>query len=161
MPWSYSIVSVHIEPSSKRKWPKTFFPGTAFIKAPCSSPGHCRISSHRSSPGHAWYGILWYLMIPLHGIACFCDIGFGARAVSRKTPIFFIVSNYIAQYCTLLRCWLRRAGCVSQDAFILHIYIIYYIICVNISGSNWWHLTTDFQLRNCLSSIFQYFMRTR
>ena len=29
-------------------------------------------------------------MIPLHGIACFCDIGFGARAVSRKTPIFFI-----------------------------------------------------------------------
>ena len=29
-------------------------------------------------------------MTPLHGIACFCDIGFGARAVSRKTPIFFI-----------------------------------------------------------------------
>ena len=30
-------------------------------------------------------------MTPLHGIACFCDIGFGARAVSRKTPIYFIV----------------------------------------------------------------------
>ena len=30
-------------------------------------------------------------MTPLHGIACFCDIGFGARAVSRKTPIFFII----------------------------------------------------------------------
>ena len=29
-------------------------------------------------------------MTPLYGIACFCDIGFGARAVSRKTPIFFI-----------------------------------------------------------------------
>ena len=28
-------------------------------------------------------------MTPLHGIACFCDIGFGARAVSRKTPIYF------------------------------------------------------------------------
>ena len=25
-------------------------------------------------------------MTPLHGIACFYDVGFGARAVSRKTP---------------------------------------------------------------------------
>ena len=30
-------------------------------------------------------------MTPLHGIACFCDIGFGARAVSRKTPIYFMI----------------------------------------------------------------------
>ena len=29
-------------------------------------------------------------MTPLHGIACFYDVGFGARAVSRKTPIYFI-----------------------------------------------------------------------
>ena len=28
----------------------------------------------------------------LHGIACFCDIGFGARAVSRKTPIYFMIT---------------------------------------------------------------------
>ena len=27
----------------------------------------------------------------------------------------------IAWYCMLLRCWLRRAGCVSQDACILHL----------------------------------------
>ena len=26
----------------------------------------------------------------------------------------------IAWYCMLLQCWLRRAGCVSQDAYILH-----------------------------------------
>ena len=32
-------------------------------------------------------------MTPLHGIACFCDIGFGARAVSRKTPIYFILTS--------------------------------------------------------------------
>ena len=32
-------------------------------------------------------------MTPLHGIACFYDVGFGARAVSRKTPIYFI--NFI------------------------------------------------------------------
>ena len=30
-------------------------------------------------------------MTPLHGIACFYDVGFGARAVSRKTPIYFII----------------------------------------------------------------------
>ena len=30
-------------------------------------------------------------MTPLHCIACFYDVGFGARAVSRKTPIYFIV----------------------------------------------------------------------
>ena len=29
-------------------------------------------------------------MTPLHGIACFYNVGFGARAVSRKTPIYFI-----------------------------------------------------------------------
>ena len=29
-------------------------------------------------------------MTPLLGIACFYDVGFGARAVSRKTPIYFI-----------------------------------------------------------------------
>ena len=28
-------------------------------------------------------------MTLLHGIACFYDVGFGARAVSRKTPIYF------------------------------------------------------------------------
>ena len=29
-------------------------------------------------------------MTPLYGIACFYDVCFGARAVSRKTPIYFI-----------------------------------------------------------------------
>ena len=33
-------------------------------------------------------------MTPLHGIACFYDVGFGARAVSRKTPIYFINTSY-------------------------------------------------------------------
>ena len=30
-------------------------------------------------------------MTPLHGIACFYDVGFGARAVSGKTPIYFTI----------------------------------------------------------------------
>ena len=32
-----------------------------------------------------------YLMISYDSIACFYDVGFGARAVSRKTPIYFII----------------------------------------------------------------------
>ena len=36
------------------------------------------------------YGIAWYCIIS-YGIAWYCIVGFGARAVSRKTPIYFIV----------------------------------------------------------------------
>ena len=35
------------------------------------------------------YGIVWYCIIS-YGIAWYCIVGFGARAVSRKTPIYFI-----------------------------------------------------------------------
>ena len=37
-------------------------------------------------------------MTPLHGIASFDDVGFGARAVSRKTPIYFIYFIFIYLY---------------------------------------------------------------
>ena len=30
-------------------------------------------------------------MTPLHGIACFYDVGFGAQAVSRNMPIYFMM----------------------------------------------------------------------
>ena len=35
--------------------------------------------------------------------------------------VWYLMISYdsIAWYCMLLRCWLRRAGCVSQDAYIL------------------------------------------
>ena len=36
------------------------------------------------------HGIVLYLTA-LHGIAWYCIVGFGAQAVSRKTPIYFIV----------------------------------------------------------------------
>ena len=36
---------------------------------------------------HISYGIAWY-----------CIVGFGARAVSRKTPIYFIIYIYIFPY---------------------------------------------------------------
>ena len=44
-------------------------------------------SFHVVSHGIAWYCIISY------GIAWYCIVGFGARAVSRKTPIFFICLN--------------------------------------------------------------------
>ena len=39
------------------------------------------------------YSIALY-RIKSHGIAWYCIVGFGARAVSRKTPIYFISSFY-------------------------------------------------------------------
>ena len=40
--------------------------------------------------------------------------------------VWYLMISYdsIAWYCMLLRCWLRRAGYVSQDAYILHNIII-------------------------------------
>ena len=38
------------------------------------------------------HGIVLYLTV-LHGIAWYCIVGFGARAVSRKTAIYFITST--------------------------------------------------------------------
>ena len=35
------------------------------------------------------HGIAWYCIVS-YGIAWYCIVGFGARAVSRKTPIYFI-----------------------------------------------------------------------
>ena len=45
--------------------------------------------------GIAWYCIISYgialLHCCIHGIAWYCIVGFSARAVSRKTPIYFII----------------------------------------------------------------------
>ena len=41
-------------------------------------------------------------MTPLHGIACFYYVGFGARAVSRKTPIYFILLNDLVKRLILM-----------------------------------------------------------
>ena len=42
------------------------------------------------------YGIAWYCIIS-YGIAWYCIVGFGARAVSRKTPIYFIAYLILRQ----------------------------------------------------------------
>ena len=35
-----------------------------------------------------WFPVI---AIPLHGIACYCVVGFGERAVSHTTPIYFMI----------------------------------------------------------------------
>ena len=64
----------------------------------------------RSASSH----FLTVLVLVLYFTALYCIVSYGILC-------YLIVSNSIAQYCTLLRCWLRRAGCVSQDANILHV----------------------------------------
>ena len=45
-----------------------------------------------------WYFIVlhmqWYC-IKTHGIVCYCIVGVGARAVSPKPPIYFIIINHL------------------------------------------------------------------
>ena len=74
----------------QEKMAKNLFFWGHFFQAPCSSPGLCRISGHRSSPGHVQYGILCYLMTPLHGIACFYSRG------QKKRRLFLIEISYLA-----------------------------------------------------------------
>ena len=51
----------------------------------------------------------------LYCIALHCNVSYGILW-------YLIVSNSIARFCTLLRCWYRRAGCVSQDTYILQLF---------------------------------------
>ena len=70
-------------PSSKRKWPKTFFLGPLFFR---------------------------------HPVALLVIVAF---PVILALLVMYGMVSY-ACFFMLLRCWLRRAGCVSQDADILH-----------------------------------------
>ena len=68
-------------------------------------------------------------MTPLHGIACFCDVGFGARAVSRKTPIYFILiyDYFVQDYLLTTLDWnglvtLDQSGSTASQTCILILY---------------------------------------
>ena len=45
----------------------------------------------------SFHCIVWYCFIS-YGIAWYCIVGFGARAVSRKTPIYFMIIIYIVVF---------------------------------------------------------------
>ena len=69
MPWSYSIVSVHIEQSSKRKWPKTFFLGPHFFRHPVALLVIVAFPVIVALPvmyGMVSYDILWLHCMVLH-----------------------------------------------------------------------------------------------
>ncbi len=61
-------------------------------------------------------------MTPLHGIACFYDVGFGARAVSRKTPIYFISDESESGTWNTFRC-LRKLPQFATDSESERMYI--------------------------------------
>ena len=63
-------------------------------------------------------GHLSLFRYPTRGIGTY--LGRGALLVMYVIDIMIFYDS-IAWYCMLLRFWLRRAGCVSQDAYILHI----------------------------------------
>ena len=52
-------------------------------------------------------------MTPSHSIACFYDVGFGARAVSRKTPIYFIFCPRFFQGLIFMSQW-KKVGSIHQ-----------------------------------------------
>ena len=66
---------------------------------------HC-ISWHRM----VMHGYALYLMV-LHSFACHCIVLYGIAW-------YCIISYGIAWYCIV---WLRRAGCISQDTYLLYI----------------------------------------
>ena len=68
------------------------------------------------------YVILWY-PIPLHSIARYCVVGFGVRAVSRKTPIYFIenhlIEAFMQNYSTESNILLRISDLVQKANLII------------------------------------------
>ena len=58
----------------------------------------------------------------LHGVVLYCIV--------LHCIVWYLISSYGIQFhCTFLRCWLRRAGCISQDACILHTNLHNILIC--------------------------------
>ena len=62
-------------------------------------------------------------MTPLHGIACFYDVGFGARAVSRKTPIYFMIMMMTAMITTTMTFTSLSAFPVSLSSLLLPLFL--------------------------------------
>ena len=57
-----------------------------------------------------------YAILDLYGLAGHFIVSFGIFVTFKW--------YYMVLYCIVLHSWLRRAGCVSQDAYILHNIVI-------------------------------------
>ena len=80
-----------------------------------------------SSNPIAWYCMLYCIVrfrIKSYGIAWYCIVGFGARAVSRKTPIYFIENVEISQIewqtASMWNCPFRLQTKAVQDDYRRH-----------------------------------------
>ena len=91
--------------------------------------------------------ILWYpiVFMSFHCIVWYC-----------------MVLYYILRYCMVLHCWLQRAGCISQDTYLLYIFISnFYIVILLFSRSSTHCSKTKFnpnipQLTSSLQIIIYY-----
>jgi len=62
------------------------------------------------------HGIVWYCMEFL------CILWYPIVFMSFHCIVWYcMVLYYILRYCMVLHCWLRRAGCISQDTYLLYI----------------------------------------
>ena len=93
------------------------------------------------TPKSVLHGIVWYCMELL------CILWYRIVFMSFHCIIWYcMVLYYILRYCMVLHCWVRRAGCISQDTYLL--YFIQYIYedkayfsfwKVNIGGKHVWY----------------------
>ena len=71
--------------------------------------------------------LIFILSIILHGIVSYCMellciLWYRIVFMSFHCIIWYcMVLYYILRYCMVLHCWLRRAGCISQDTYLLYI----------------------------------------
>ena len=77
----------------------------------------------------ALHGIVLHCMISvlhsivLHGIACHCIVLYGIEwycMILYGIALYRIKSYGIVWYCMVLHCRLQRAGCISQDTYLLY-----------------------------------------
>ena len=62
------------------------------------------------------HGIVWYCMEFL------CILWYPIVFMSFHCIVWYcMVLYYILRYCMVLHCWLRRAGCISQDTYLLYV----------------------------------------
>ena len=57
-----------------------------------------------------------------YGTAWNCFVSYGIAQFSCCIVWYCMVVYYILRYCIVLHCWLRRAGCISQDTYLVYIY---------------------------------------
>ena len=56
---------------------------------------------------------------------------------------YCMVLYYILRYCMVLHCWLRRAGCISQDTYLLYLFESIIVECYSFGYGQVAHMVVD------------------